>query len=202
LVIEIKTENRWWGYLKIKGELQKLGIKLSKGSIANILKDGGFDPAKIKRGPTCLEFLRLQSPRYFACDFFTVETLNLKTLYVFFIIDVASRELVHLAVTKNPNQIWLENVFRSAFMGRDDLPKYLVSDRDGIFRNWLSEFLMTCSDITLYRTPPRSPNCNSFAERFVLSTRNEITDRMIIYSEGHLREVFSEYADYFISFTQ
>jgi len=157
LVIEMKTENSRWGYLKIKGELKKLGIKLSKGAIAKILKSAGFDPAKVDTGPTWLEFLRLQSPRYFACDFFTVETLNLKTLYVFFIIDVATRELVHFAVTKNPNQIWLENVFRSAFMGREDLPKYLVSDRDGIFGNWMSEFLKSCYDITLYRTPPRTP---------------------------------------------
>jgi len=82
-------------------------------------------------------------------------------------------------------------------MGREDLPKYLVSDRDGIFGAWMSEFLNSCYNITLHRTPPRTPNCNSFAERFVLSARTEITDRMIIYNEEHLRGVFSEYVDYY-----
>jgi len=83
------------------------------------------------------------------------------------------------------------------FMGREDLPKFLVSDRDGTFGNWMSEFLKSCYDITLYRTPPRTPNCNAFSERFVRTARTEITDRMIIYSEEHLREIFSEYADYY-----
>jgi len=197
LVTEIKTENPRWGYLKIKGELKKLGIKLSKGSIANILKNSGFEPIRTDLGPTWLEFLRLQSPRYWSCDFFTVETVGLKTLYVFFIIDTTSRELIHFAVTPNPKQKWLENVLRSAFIGRDDLPKYFVSDRDGIFGEWMSEFLESCYDMRLYRTPPRTPNCNAFAERFVLTARLELTDRCLIYSENHLRNLMAEYVDYY-----
>lgn len=197
LVVEMKTENPRWGYLRIKGELKKLGIKLSKGAIAKILRNSGFAPIKTEIGPTWLEFLRLQSPRYWACDFFTVETLGLKTLYVFFIIDTTSRELIHFGVTPNPTRQWLENVLRCGFIGRDDLPKYFVSDRDGIFGEWLSEFLDSCYHMRLYRTPPRTPNCNAFSERFVLTARSELTDRCLIYSESHLQELMSEYVDYY-----
>ncbi len=83
------------------------------------------------------------------------------------------------------------------FMVIDDLPKFLVSDRNGIFGDWLGSFLSTCYGIRLYRTPPRSPNCNAFIERWNRTLREEVLDHRIVFGRRDLQKLIAEYVDYY-----
>ena len=102
LIVNMKKENPRWGTKKIKGELKKLGIKHCKRTISNILKEYGFDPGKNITSYSWFKFLKSQGKRFWACDFFTVETMFLKTLYVFFVIDTKTREIMLFNVTSSP----------------------------------------------------------------------------------------------------
>ena len=197
LVAEMKRNNPRWGARRIKGELRKLGKLLSKSTILNILNDSGYPPSGRKFEETWIPFLKSHAKRVFACDFITVETAFLQTLYVFAIIDVQTREIVHTAVTGRPTAIWLEQVFRSSFTLRKVMPDFIVSDRDGIFGDWLGKFLKDCYDIRLYRTPPRTPNCNAFIERWNGTLRRELLDRRIFFGRRDLQKVLDEYVAYY-----
>ena len=83
----------------------------------------------------------------------------------------SARQIINVAVTRNPTAEWLENVLRNTLMDIKDYPKFIVSDRDGIYGEWLGTFLKDCYDITLYWTPPCMPNCNAFIERWNRSVR-------------------------------
>jgi putative transposase len=104
--------------------------------------------------------------------------------------DVSNREVIFFGVTKNPTSFWLENTVRSGFMDISNFPSHLVSDRDSIYGGWFKEFLLSCYDISLFRTPPRTPNCNAFCERVIRSIRDELLDQRIIYDVSDLHSCF------------
>ena len=197
LVIEMKTNNPRWGARRIVGELRKLGKVISKSTVLNILKESGFPGRSRRRDESWYRFLRSHGTRFFACDFLTVDTAFLKRLYVFALMDTSTRQIISIAVTRHPTAVWLENVLRNALMDIKDYPKFIVSDRDGIYGDWLGAFLKVCYDITLYRTPPGMPNCNAFIERWNRSVREELLDHRIIFGEHDLRLLMREYVDYF-----
>ena len=101
LVLRLARENPRWGYLRIKGELQKLGLRVSASAIAMLLRRSGIGPAP-RRGPTWSEFLKAQASGIIACDFFTVETAFLKTLYVLFFLEIATRRVRVTVVNEQP----------------------------------------------------------------------------------------------------
>ena len=111
--------------------------------------------------------------------------------------DTSTRQIISVAVTRNPTAEWLENVLRNTRMDIKDYPKFIVSDRDGIYGEWLGTFLKNCFDITLYRTPPGMPNCNAFIERWNRSVREELLDHRIVFGERDLRSILKEYVEYF-----
>jgi len=197
LIIEIKRDNPRWGAGKIKGAMRKLGISISKSSVLCVLKANGFKGHPWNGDESWLSFLKSHCTRYWACDFFVVDTLLLKRIFVYFVIDTLTRELILFSATENPCASWLKNVVRSWFMYRDDLPNFLVSDRDGIYGNWFRSFLKEHYNIRLYRTPPRTPNCNSFAERMVLTFRQELLDRRIIYGIPDLHALLATFVSYY-----
>ncbi len=197
LVIEMKRNNPRWGARRIKGELRKIGITLSKSSVCNILNDSSFPPSARKFDETWIPFLKSHAKRAFACDFITVETAFLRRLYIFALLDINTREIVAARVTRNPTANWLEQAFRTCFLCREVLPDFIVSDRDGIFGDWLGRFLLDCYGIRLYRTPPRSPNCNAFIERWNRTIREELLDRRIFFGRRDLQQVVDEYAAYY-----
>jgi transposase InsO family protein len=177
--------------------LRKLGKVISKSTVLNILKELGFPDRSRSRDESWYQFLRSHGTRFFACDFLTVDAAFLKRLYVFALMDTSTRQIIGIAVTKHPTAVWLENVLRNALMDIKDYPKFIVSDRDCIYGDWLGAFLKDCYDITLYRTPPCMPNCNSFIERWNRSVREELLDHRIIFGEHDLRLLMREYVDYF-----
>ena len=191
LVVETKHANKRWGCRKINGELRKLGIRPGKSKIAEILKEAGFTPSDRKFDQTWLKFLKAHTNRYFACDFMTVETLFFKRLYLFTTMDVSTRAIELVGVTSQPNRAWLENLIRTNFYLRSDLPNFMISDRDGIYGDWFKGFLSEYFDIRLFRTPPRSPNCNAHIERWHRTLREEVLGRK------DLERVVSQFIDYY-----
>lgn len=197
LIIQMKRANVRWGCRKIQGELRKIGVFVGKSKIANILKVAGFDPGKRKFERSWLNFLANHTKRYFACDFMVVDTLFLKRLYLFSIMDVKSREIILFNISANPTAQWLETVVRSGLCMIQDLPEVMISDRDGIYGEWFGKFLEESFDMELIRTPPRCPNCNSFIERWHRTFREEALDHCLVFGIRDLQRITQQFIEYY-----
>ena len=191
-------ENPRWGYMRIKGELQGLGIRVSATAIAMLLRADGIGPAP-RRGPTWSEFLKAQASGIIACDFFTVETALLKTLYVLFFIEIGTRR-VHLTVaTSNPDAVFVTQQARNLAMNLSDArasTKFLIRDRDAKFSRSFDDVFAT-EGIRLIRTPIRAPNANAFAERWIESLRADCLDWTLILGPRHLDRVLRTYVKHY-----
>jgi putative transposase len=131
-----------------------------------------------------------------AVDFFHVDcALTLQRLYCFFAIEVGSRYAHILGVTANPDGRWATQQVRNLLMDPGDHAadfRYLVRDRGGQFTEAF-DAVLAGAGIKAVKIPPRSPRANAYAERFVLTARTEVTDRMLIFGQRHLRTVLAEY---------
>jgi putative transposase len=199
LVLEMARDNPSWGYRRIHGELAGLGYKLAPSTVWQILKDAGIDPAPQRSGQTWRAFLDAQAKTILAADFFHVDTVFLRRLYVLFIIEHGTRR-VHLAgITAHPAGEWVTQQARNLLMGLEDHAdsfKFLIRDRDAKFTAAF-DAVFTAVGVRSIRTPVRAPRANAIAERWVGSARRECLDRMLITSERHLRLVLREYIDHY-----
>ena len=136
LVLRLAAENQGWGHRRIHGELARLGYRIAASTVWKILHRAGVDPAPRRAGPTWKQFLTAQAESIVACDFFTVDTVFLKRIYVLFFVELATRQ-VHLGgVTANPTGAWVAQQARNLLMALDrraDQIRYLIRDRDGRF---------------------------------------------------------------------
>ena len=203
LILRMAQENSGWGYTRIMGALSNLGYKLGRGTIANILADHGIDPAPLrgKRTPWAT-FLKAHWKMLIASDFFTVEVWRLQgltTYYVLFVIELSTRCVRLVGITTNPNTAWMVQIGRN-LIDSDDGPlagkRKLIIDRDtkycADFRNLLAN-----AGCEIIRLPPRSPNLNAYAERFVGSIKRECLDRLMFFGETSLRRALREYAAHY-----
>src|SRR5918996_3201883 len=134
LITRLGRENPRWGCIRIQGELRKLGIRAGASTVRRILRRAGLGPAPRRTGPTWSEFLRTQGREVLACDFFTVETVLLKTLYVLFFIEVATRRVHIASVTSRPDSVWVTQQARNLSIAeRLDDRHILFRDRDSKF---------------------------------------------------------------------
>lgn len=199
LVIRLAQENDW-GYGKISGELRKLGHRLSEQTIAKILKRHGLPPLPERRPSLSWQhLLKHYKGQMLACDFFTVETLFLKTIYVLFFIEIGSRRVHFADCTAEPSQRWLTQQARQLMWELDEQDtamRFLIHDRDTKFsRSFDSVFESEKIDVIL--TPYQAPNANAFAERWVRTAREECLDKVIILNQKHLYQVMRDLVNYY-----
>jgi transposase InsO family protein len=195
LVLRLARENPGWGYQRIAGEVNGLGLKVSATTVRKILREAGLGPAGSRSGLPWRSFLRQQAQSMLAVDFFTVETISLRRLYVLFLIELGSRR-VHLAgCTANPTGAWVTQQARQFAWTLQEQPtrfRYLIRDRDSKFTAAF-DAAFTTAGIRIVRTPVRAPNANAHVERWVGTVRRECLDRLLIVGRRHLAHVLHVY---------
>ncbi len=199
LVIRLASENPTWGYLRIKGELRKLGHTLSASTIRRLLRKKRLPPAPRRGGMAWGDFIRAHAGTVLACDFFTVDTVLLRRIYVFFFIELSTRRVFLAGCTAHPNGDWVTQQARNLSWRIGDgalSPKILIRDRDSKFVPSFDEIFRS-EGIEMVKTPPRSPRANAVAERWIQSARREALDRILIFGERHLLAVMAEYVDHY-----
>jgi putative transposase len=198
LIVRLGRENPRWGYQRIRGELMKLEFRISATTIRTILLRHGLDPAPRRAGPTWTEFLRSQAAGILATDFFTVETIRLKTIFVLFFIELSTRRVQVVGVTGHPDSAWVTQRARNlAIEERLAGVRFLLRDRDAKFSGPFDEIFRT-EGVHVLRTPIRAPRANAFAERFVRTVRRECLDHVLIYGRRHLERVLQAYVAHYI----
>lgn len=201
LIIQLARENPRWGYSKIHGEIIKLGYSIGRSTVRNVLKRNHVPPSnrRAKHGSSWRNFLSHYADQMLACDFFTVETIRLRTVYVLFFIELGTRR-VHLAgCTAHPTSDWVTQQARNiswAIQDGEQATRFLIHDRDAKFTSSF-DTVFASESVEIIRTPYRAPNANAFAERWVRTVRNECLDHLLTINEGHLRRVLIEYVEYY-----
>lgn len=198
LIVRLARENPRWGYRRIVGELAGLGFSVSATSVRRILAAAGLGPTGTRGGLSWADFIRLQAKSAIACDFFTVDTVALRRIYVLFFIELSSRR-VHLAgITESPDGAWVTRQARNLVWDLHEEAssvRFLVRDNDTKFSGAFDEIFRS-ERIEVVRTPVEAPKANAIAERFVGTVRRECLDWLLIANRRQLERVLRIYIDH------
>jgi putative transposase len=199
VVLRLAKENPTWGYRRIHGELATMGIVIAASSVWAILKRHGIDPSPRRSGPTWAEFLAAQAKGLMACDFFHVDTVLLRRLYVLVFIHHDSRRVRIAGITTNPVASWVTQQARNLSMDLADHTnalKFLIRDRDTKFTASF-DAIFAAEGTRIIKSPVRAPRANAICERVIGTIRRECLDRMLILGRRHLEAVLAEYVEHY-----
>jgi transposase InsO family protein len=200
LVLRLARENTGWGYVRIVGELRKVGIEVSATLVRNILRAAGVPPAPARDRLEWRSFLRQHIATTLACDFLTVDTVLLRRLYVLVFICIGSRRIEYMACTSNPDGDWMLQQARNLLMDIDDhggqRPRLLIHDRDAKFSRAF-DAVFRSDGMRVIRTPVRAPNANAHVERWVGSVRRECLDWLLIFNRRQLERILRVYVRHY-----
>ncbi len=192
LIREMATKNRLWGAERIREELLKLGMHVCKRTIQKYIRQVRAPQPKGQKWAT---FLRNHAAQIWACDFLQVTDLFFRPLFAFVVIELKSRCVIHVGVTRSPTDPWVAQHLREA-TPYEQAPKYLIRDNDSKFGSLFTRVAAT-SAIEILKIPYHAPQANAVCERFVRSVRQECLDHLLIFHEKQLQRVLNEYAAYF-----
>ena len=203
LIVRMATDNRDWGYTRIPGALANLNHRVARGTIANVLREHGLEPApeRVKR-TTWTEFLTTHWEVLAAADFFTIDVWTCRGLTrfaVLFVIELSTRRVEIAGIASEPDSAWMIQVSRNVTDVSDGFlmgKRYLIHDRDPLFTMAFRETLAGAG-IQVVRLPPRSPNLNAYAERFVRTINESCLDRLILVGEQSLRRAVTEFIEHY-----
>ena len=190
LIRRMSAANPLWGAPRIHGELLKLGIKVSQATASKYILRPRRPPSQAWR-----TFLKNHPWDLMALDFFTVPTATFRVLFVLVLLTHRRRRLVHFNVTEHPTAEWTARQLLEAG-GHEEAPRYLIRDRDQVYGD---RFCRQAKALGIREVviAPRSPWQNGHAERVIGSIRRECLDHVVVMGERHLREILSQYVDYY-----
>jgi len=183
-------ENCLWGAERIRSELLKLDIQVSKRTIQRYMSK-----SRQASNQTWATFIKNHVRDIWACDFTVVHDLFFRPIYIFVILELKTRRVVHAAVTVLPTDTWTAQQLREATPW-DSGPRYLIRDRD---RKYGSQFscIATSTGIKELKTPYRAPKANAFCERFMGSLKRDCLDPMLVISQKQIERLLREYVSYY-----
>lgn len=195
LIERMAIENRTWKVKRIQGELLKLGIRLNKGTVRKYMIQARKHLPPHNDGQTWATFIANHAGETWACDFVQTFDIFFRTIFVYFIVELGSRRVVHFGVTRAPSDLWVAQRLRDA-TPYDEGPRFLIRDNDSKYGVCFNE-VAHGRHIEVLRTPVRAPKANAICERFIGSVRRECLDHMLVFNDRHLYQVIDEYVCYF-----
>lgn len=197
LILRMARENPSWGCVRIRGELLKVGHRVSATAIRHLLRRENLGPAPQRSRLTWRAFLKAQASATVVSDFFSVDTVFLRRLYVLLYMELATRRIVWFAVTANPDSDWVTQQSRNLVWQLDGSPiSFLVHDHDAKYSG-PSDAVLRAECVRVIKTPIASPKANGHMERQIGSGRRECLDWILIFGRRHLERVMLEWIEHY-----
>jgi putative transposase len=190
LIRELSTANPLWGAPRIHGELVKLGISVSRSTVAKYMRHHQEPPSQTWR-----TFLTNHANQIMAADLFVVPTVTFRLLFVLVVLAHDRRRIVHVAITEQPTAAWTAQQLRNA-LPENEAPTFLLYDRDSVFADVATT--INAMNIEAVRTAPRSPWQNAYVERVIGSIGRECLDHLIVVNGVALHRVLTDYVAYYM----
>jgi transposase InsO family protein len=195
LIAEIATANRTWGEERIASELLlKLGIRVSPRTVRRYMPTR-TTPPKEARSQTWSTFVRNHASAVLTCDFFVAVTATFRVFYVFVVLEVGTRRILHWNVTEHPTAEWTAQQFRMVVSGEQP-HRWVIHDRDSIYSEAV-DATVAAMGLTILKIPLRAPQANAYCERLIGTIRRECLDWLVVLNEGHLRRVLHEWVAHY-----
>jgi putative transposase len=195
LIAAMARANVTWGEERIAAELQlKLGLSVSARTVRRYMSPGGR-PRDRQSSQQWSTFVRNHAGAMLACDFFVAITARFRMLYVFVVLDIGTRRIVHWNVTEHPTADWTVQQFRAVLPGEQP-QRFLIHDRDSIYSVAVDD-AVAAMGLTVLKTPVRCPQANAFCERLIGTIRRECLDWLIVLNERHLRSILKEWVTHY-----